>query len=244
MKTRLINVENKTSPGVFSPSELRLLVEALHMQARQDFNTSPWVEHGYCEPIEVSLISNDNPSVGSCNIILLDTLPSGDEEALGFHEDVEGGKIPVSYVGVKESREDNVSITAVASHEMVEMAVDPFVEGNEIRTVKDTATNREYIVEIADPLEGCEYKVSNGQEVANFVWPRWFDMQQTRKQISQKIQFGIVEHPFKLAPNGYISSRPIGGGEESWTETFGDKRTSLPPWASRLPRIKNAKVNV
>lgn len=237
MKTRLINVENKTTPGVFSPSELKLLVEALHIQATQDFNTSPWVEHGYCEPIEVSLISNNHPPVGSCNIILLDDLSV--EGALGYHEDVEGGKIPVSYVGVKESREDDVSVTAVASHEMVEMAVDPFVEGNEIRTVKDTAINREYIVEIADPLEGCEYKVNNGQEVANFVWPRWFDMQQTRKQISQRIEFGIVEHPFKLAPNGYISSRRIGSSEE-WSELYGDKRADLPKWANRLPRIKKA----
>jgi len=238
LKTRLINIENQTSPGVVSPTELKLLVEALRIQALQDFNTSPWVEHGYCDPIEVSLISNNHAPVGSYNIILLDTLPAEDENALGFHEDIDGGKIPVSYVGVKESREDDISVTAVASHEMVEMAVDPFVEGNEIRTARNKLENKEYIVEIADPLEGCEYKVNNGQEVANFVWPKWFGMEQTRTQISERIMFGKVEYPFQLAPNGYISSRPIGSGESSWSETFGYKRTELPKWASRLPRIK------
>lgn len=239
MKTRLINVENKCSPGVISPSELKLLVEALHIQASQDFNSSPWVEHGYCDPIEVSLISNNHPTIGSCNIILLDNLPGQDEEALGFHEDVEGGKIPVSYVGVKESREDNVSITAVASHEMVEMAVDPFVEEGQIRTVKDITNNKEYIVEIADPLEGCEYKVSNGQEVANFVWPKWFGMLQSRHQLCQNLVYEGATGPFKLALNGYISSRKLGSNEE-YTETFGYMRTKLPKWANRLPRIKRA----
>lgn len=236
MKKLVVNVENKTSPGVVSPSELKLLIEALHVQASRDFNTSPWVEHGYCVPIEVSLISNNKPAPGSCNIILLDVLPKEDEEALGFHEDVEGGKIPVSYVGIKESREDDVSITAVASHEMLEMAVDPFVEGSEIRTVKHGG--KEYIVEIADPLESCEYKMPNGQEVANFVWPKWFGMAQTRHQLCQKE--GYIARPFELARNGYISSRPIGGGEESWSETFGYKRSELPKWASRLPRIYKA----
>lgn len=234
MKTRLINVENQTTPGVFSTSELKLLVEALHIQATQDFNTSPWVEHGYCEPIEVSLISNIHPPVGSYNIILLDDLSV--EGALGYHEDVLAGKIPVSYVGVKESREDYVSVTAVASHEMVEMAVDPFVEGNDIKTVIEG--NTEYIVEIADPVQGTEYRSSNGQLLANFVWPRYFGYIQTRSHLSQNpTGMAWKLEPYKLTPEGYISSRKIGG---EWEQSFGEKRAYLPKWANRLPRIHKA----
>lgn len=240
MNKQLITIENRTSKGTISSKEFSSLVYALDSQAQYDFNRSPWVEHNYCSPAEVRALSeSEKPPTASWNIILLNSLPAEDEDALGFHEDIDGGKIPVSYVGISESREDDTSINEVASHEMLEMLVDPFVTGNDIKTVK--YENKEYIVEIADPVEGSGYHCVGEGNVANFVWPKWFGMEQTREGTCQ-FDYGNLLSPFQLAPNGYISSRPIGGGESSWSETFGYKRTELPKWANRLPRIKNAKV--
>lgn len=235
-----IFIEDKTSPGTISPTEKIHLVEALRSQAKHDFNTSPWVEHGYCKPIRIEEWNQITPPpVGSWNLILLDTVNI--EGALGYHEDAEGGRIPVSYVGVKEAREDDTSIIEVASHEMIEMAVNPYVEDNRLRIVKHN--NREYVVEPADPVESCGYAplIVKGfsTRVANFVWPRYYGLAQTRKQLCQAE--GYITQPFQLARNGYISSRPIDSGEEGWESTFGDKRTELPKWASRLPRIHGTK---
>lgn len=229
---QLVVVENKLSPEILSPTELNTLVETLELYAK-DINHSAWVEHGYCDPIEVKLLPNgDKFPKGAYNLILLDEISI--EGALGYHEDEDGGKIPVSYVPVKEIREDDASVTEVATHELGEMAIDPWVEGNEIRTVKNG--DIEYIVEIADPLQECSYKVSNGQSVANFVWPKWFGLAQTRHFLYQSapIYTNIINKQFEIAKTGYIS---IKKPNEEWTQIFGSTRDKLPKWASRLPRI-------
>lgn len=232
---QLVVVENKLSPGILSPTELNTLVETLELYAK-DINHSPWVEHGYCDPIEVKLLpKGDKFPKGAYNLILLDEISM--EGALGYHEDEDGGKIPVSYVPVKEIREDDASVAEVATHELSEMAVDPWVEGNDIRTVKNG--DIEYIVEIADPLQECSYKVSNGQSVANFVWPRWFGLAQTRTNLCQRSLPMLGTTPFiaaqfEIAKTGYIS---IKEPNEEWKQIFGSTREKLPKWASRLPRI-------
>lgn len=233
-----ILIEDKTSPGVLAPTEKKLLIEALQLQAKNDFNTSPWVEHGYCKPIEV-LPWNEKtpPPVNSWNLILLDRLPEGNEEALGYHEDVEGGKIPVSYVGVKEARESDTPISEVASHELVEMAVNPHVETvKEMRLARDYS--KEFVVEPCDPVESAGYIINN-QLVSNFVWPLYYSFAQTRKSLCQKPNLEI-DGPFTLSKYGYYSWRPI-DSEREFQQSFGEKRTELPKWASRLPKIQGAK---
>lgn len=230
---QLVVVENRTSPGVLSPSELNILIETLELYAK-DINHSPWVEHGYCEPSYVRLLNNGEKfPKGAYNLILLDEIST--EGALGYHEDEDGGKIPVSYVPVKEIREDDATVSEVATHEIGEMIVDPWVEGNDIRTVKHGDT--EYIVEIADPLQECPYKVSNGQLVANFVWPQWFELAQTRKQLCQS-EGHVIYRQFEIAKTGYIS---IKEPNQEWKQIFGETREKLPKWASRLPRIHGTK---
>lgn len=230
---QLVVVEDTTSPGVISPSEVNKLVETLELYAK-DINHSPWVEHGYIKPIEVKFLPKGNPfPKGAYNLILQDNIDVA--EALGYHEDENGGKIPVSYIPVKEIREDNASVSEVATHELVEMACDPFVIGNDIRIAK--YLNKEYVVEPADPLESCGYRAINGYLVANFVWPRYYGMAQTRLQLAQSE--GYIFSPVQLAPNGYYSSRLIGSNKE-FEPVFGDKRTNLPKWATRLPRIGSA----
>ena|ERR1039457_4533806 len=120
------------------------------------------------------------------------------------------------------------------------MCVDPDI--NNIKTV--THENKEYIVEICDAVQNCGYDIGapegiiTGLTVSDFVYPKWFGIDQNRLPggtISTLYSFrNSVKKPFELASEGYISAREPG---KEWTPIFGDKIKSLPPWASRLPRI-------
>jgi hypothetical protein len=232
---QVVMIEDKTSPGVLRPSELKQLVEALQHQAGE-FNESPWVEHGYCKPIEVKELISGAPPAGAYNLILLDD--TSVKGALGFHEDENGTNIPVSYCTVKEAREDDVAPSEVASHELLEMVVDPHVESeNEVRTVEHNENI--YIVEIADPLEGYGYKAPNGADLANWVNPKYFDLPQTRLALIHRA--APITSSFELPDTGYISIKKPG---QEWTQIFGFKRTSLPPWADRLLRIEKPRPTV
>jgi hypothetical protein len=228
-----IFIENQLSSGVLSPSELSTLVQTLQLYAK-DINDSPWVEHGYVKPITVGLFPKGYISfpTGAYNLILLDEISL--EGALGYHEYEDGGKIPVSYVPVKEIREDDASISEVATHELGEMAVDPYIEPP--KTVRHEG--KEYIVEIADALQEKPYRVSNDELVANFCWPKWFGLEQTRQNLAQK-EIVSVTKPFELAENGYISIKEPG---QEWSQIYGSTRDKLPRWASRLKRAGTAKV--
>lgn len=228
---QLIVVENQLNPGVLSPTELNKLVESLELYAK-DINHSPWVEHGYCSASYVKLLSKgESFPKGAYNLILLDEISL--EGALGYHEDEDGGKIPVSYVPVKEIREDDATVSEVATHELGEMIVNPFVsQESEMRTVKHD--NKEYIVEIADPVQEVPYRLFNGELGANFVWPIWFGMSQTRKWIDQTSYVtgnSKINSQFELSDTGYISIKEEG---KEWQPEFGEKRTKLPKWSSRL----------
>lgn len=240
MNPQTLVIEDQTTPGTIRPKELYDIAIALSVQAHRDFNTSPWVEHGYCPPVIITLLPKGSPFPKSAwNLILLDELPKEvGEETLGFHDDGVN-KIPYSEIGVREARESHTPLSEVLSHEAWEMVVDPYVDGDKPKVVSHYG--REWIVEVADPVEGCGYPMPNGELVADFVWPRWFGMDQTRTALSQNKS---VSSPFMLAPQGYISTRPIHmvGTESDWTQIFGERRTELPAWASRLPRIHGPSV--
>jgi hypothetical protein len=111
---------------------------------------------------------------------------------------------------------------------MLEMLVDPYVDKPRIAQYD----GKDYIVEVGDPVQGNGYDAGNGQIVADFVWPKWFGLAQSRPYYDQLHR---IDSAFTLAPQGYISTKPL--SESEWTQIFGEHRTGLPKWASRLPRI-------
>src|SRR2546430_12799717 len=124
MKSQLITVQDATSEGVLSPKQLFNIAWSLNYQAAYHYGRSPWVEHGYAPPGHVSLMPKGmHPPEGAWNLILLDT--SDEQGTLGYHEDEAGSDIPFAEVFVKTSRQDGVDPCEVASHEMLEMLVDP-----------------------------------------------------------------------------------------------------------------------
>jgi hypothetical protein len=235
LASQLLTVEDKTE-GTLTPKQLFNIVWSLNYQALYHYGRSPWVEHGYAPPAHVvQLQAGTPPPVGAWNIILLNTSPEAG--TLGYHEDEAGNSIPYSDVFVKTAGEDGVDPAEVASHEMLEMLVDPQVANP--RKVLNSETQQFYIVEVADPVEGCGYDLGApegrhvGVTVADFVFPAWFGMTQTRPDLSFR---DSISKPFSLAAQGYISVAPE-ASPENWSELRGDDRDKRPPWASRLPRI-------
>ena len=241
-------VQDLTTPGTFTDVELERMVWALRYQALYQYNRSPWVEHGYSEAIaDVVLIPRGAVlPPASWHIELLDT--SDQEGALGYHQDQafdqnsSGARKasdrssrglradslqPLAKVFVKTSQADGVSPSSVASHEMLETAVDPQVTDEaSIRKYLNTATGQFYIGEVGDPVQGEDYDVGAPEGrpcgwpeaiVSNFAWPAWFGAAQTRTALDFR---GTRRAPFELAAAGYMSVAPE-GDPSAWTQIFG-----------------------
>lgn len=236
---QLITVQNHTSKGTLSESEFHHLVAGLAQQAENDYNKSPWVTGALATAIEVRALSaKEKPPADAWHIELLDT--SDQEGALGYHDDEAfkrgtpgtkpekasahssrglgaGTLTPLSKVFVKTTIEDQTDPAEVASHEMLEMTVDPNVVGQP-RTVLHKAKKQLVIVEVGDPVQGCGYKSGN-VTVADFALPAWFGYAQAESPGQLSFRSSIDE-AFKLAPQGYISVAPE-HEPESWTQVFG-----------------------
>ena len=102
--------------------------------------------------------------------------------------------------------------TIDASHELVEMMVDP--AGNRLQTsqaititdgqVNDTSGQFEYLVEACDPCEGNQYAYSiQGIAVSDFITPHFYDPKPTA---GTRYSFGgSISRPRQVLPGGYIS---------------------------------------
>jgi hypothetical protein len=230
---QLITIEDQTK-DTLKPQELLKLVWGVNYQIVYHYSRSSWVKQGLAPAAHViGLPKGAKPPVGAWNLILLDD--STVAGALGYHEDEQGTEIPFSDVFVKTAREDGAEPSEVASHEALEMLVDPHV--GEPRTT--THREKRYIVEVCDPVQGCGYDVGQpeGREtgviVADFCLPAWFGLDDEGHEMSFR---NSVPKAFELAPEGYISVASEHDPED-WKQIFGTQKESLPKWASRLPRI-------
>ena len=107
---------------------------------------------------------------------------------------------------------DNDDWTIDASHETLEMLVDPY--GNRLQSsrgikivgkgVEDTTAEFEYLVEACDPCEGNQYAYSvQGIAVSDFITPHFYDPVVTA---GTRYSFGgNIKKPRQLLPGGYIS---------------------------------------
>jgi hypothetical protein len=99
-----------------------------------------------------------------------------------------------------------------ASHEILEMSVDP--SGNRLQVstaievaggkIRDTAGQFEYLVEVCDPCEAPDFGYEiNGVAVSDFLTPNFYDTTMTP---SVRYSFtGALTAPRQIKPGGYIS---------------------------------------
>jgi hypothetical protein len=107
------------------------------------------------------------PPVGSWWVVFLDN--SDQASALAYHDLTNEG-LPISKVFVKTIQADKASLSVGASHEICEMAVDPW-----LNSAYQDGQGTFWAGEICDPVEDDQYGYDiGGVLVTDFVTPNWF----------------------------------------------------------------------
>jgi hypothetical protein len=195
----LIQVGLVDKTGALDPQLVQATAAALNIQAMRDlsdiWNVQATVRY-LPDPKKIP--------VGVWPVFLVAKLPPGEG---GVHLDKNNQ--PYSLVIGTPGKDD---WTIDASHETVEMLVDP--SGNRLQTsraikiagkgVQDTTGQFEYVVEACDPCEANQYAYSiDGIAVSDFITPHFYDPLVTS---GTRYSFGgHVPGPRQILPGGYIS---------------------------------------
>jgi hypothetical protein len=130
--------------------------------------------------------------------------------ALAYHDLTPDG-LPQSKVFVRTTINNGDLVSVSASHELVEMLVDPAI--NLMTTGPDAATI--YAYESADPVEALSFKI-NDIPMTDFVYPSYFE--EFHKPGSVKFDYlGKVNKPFQILAGGY----QIIFKDGKWSQVFG-----------------------
>lgn len=116
--------------------------------------------------------------------------------ALAYHDLTPEG-LPLSKVFVRTTLDDGGLVSVSASHELVEMLVDPAI--NMMTTGPDPKTM--YAYESADPVEALSFKV-NDIEMSDFVYPSYFEGFHAPGSVRFD-QLGQIGRPFEILSGGY-----------------------------------------
>jgi hypothetical protein len=172
---------------------------ALHIQVTRDLPQF-W-------PIQASVTYLRDPNqipVGVWPVMLVATLPPDEG---GYHST----KHNQPFAMVIATPDDN-SWTIDASHETLEMLVDPY--GNRLQAslsieivgngVQDGTGEFQYLVEACDPCEANDYAYPiQGISVSDFITPHYYDPM-TTPNTSYSFT-GAIKAPRQILPGGYIS---------------------------------------
>jgi hypothetical protein len=130
--------------------------------------------------------------------------------ALAYHDLTPDG-LPQSKVFVRTTIRNGDLVSVSASHELVEMLVDPAI--NMMTTGPEAQTF--YAYESADPVEALSFKV-NGIPMSDFVYPSYFET--FRKPGSVAFDYmKKVRRPFQILAGGY----QIVFKDGKWSQLFG-----------------------
>jgi hypothetical protein len=171
-------------------SELTRVSAALQKQAMRDMG--PVWEIQATVDVFASL---DDVPVATWPIILEEDI--GVEGAAGIHEDQDGQ--PFALV----TAQDGWSLTA--SHELVEMLVDPFGRTlTEGQSTKPGQGRVQFLVEPCDPSEAEEFAyLINGITVSDFYTPKFFATQFNPND--RYSHTGAIKRPRQVLRGGYLS---------------------------------------
>jgi hypothetical protein len=185
--------------GALDPELVRAAAAAINVQVTRDL---PQFWHSHATVIYLPN-AKKIPS-GVWPVKLVDKLPAGEG---GFHLD----KHNQPYAKVLATKHSD-GWTVAASHEIVEMLVDPY--GNRVQSarsiqivggkIKDGTSEFAYLVEACDPCEADQYSYSiQGVVVSDFITPRFYDPLTT--PATRYSYTGAITAPRQILPGGYIS---------------------------------------
>jgi hypothetical protein len=167
------------------------------------------------------------PAPGTWWVLFLDN--SDQANALAYHDLTDQG-LPISKVFVKTILADNASVSVGATHEICEMAVDPW-----INSAYQDQQGVFWAGEICDPVEDDQYGYQiNGILVTDFVTPDWY----APKNAQGALDFqNHVNAPFEVLSRGYAQKFDP---QQGWVQINGQRarrsKQAEPPMGSRRQR--------
>jgi hypothetical protein len=171
-----------------NPADLAHVAAALQKQATRDL-APLWA----VSATVVAFPSLRNIPAGYWPVVIVDDV----QGAAGYHQDDHGR--PYALV------EYSASWSLTASHEVLEMLVDPFGKRTAAgRSPKSGQGQVEFLVESCDPCEASQFAYTiDGVLVSDFITPRFYD---PRKTTGARYSFtGAIQRPRQIREGGYIS---------------------------------------
>jgi predicted chitinase len=194
MSTLVRQIALVSQSTLISGRDLSKVAAAIQKQATRDLSPI-WSVSATVDAFD----NLDDVPIGYWPLVVMDNVKA--PGASGIHEDNNGQ--PFALISASADL-DIWSLTA--SHEALEMLVDPFgrrmVAGD---ALPDSGQVRvSYLVEVCDPCESAEFAYSsNGIRVSDFYTPRYFD-----PTSSDGVQYsftGAVKGPRQILIGGYLS---------------------------------------
>jgi hypothetical protein len=144
-------------------ADVQQMMPAFQQQWNNDLN-SIW---GVGEAQFSFVPTDQTPALDAWWVVFLDD--SDQADALAYHDLTSEG-LPISKVFVKTIQADNGSVSVGATHEICEMAVDPW-----LNSAYQDPQGKFWAGEICDPVEDDQYAYTiGGTAVTDFVTPSWF----------------------------------------------------------------------
>ena len=199
-----IAVMNQSS--VVTDAQIRRWIPAFRTQWNRDL-TAIWG----VDPVKMTFHpDNKPPPSGAWWLVFLDDATQAG--TLGFHDLTSEG-LPLSKVFARSTIKDNASVTVAATHELCEMAVDPWLNG-----AYQDRKGVFWASEICDPVEDDQYGYRiDGVLVTDFVTPNWFGHQRSQANMDFR---GHARKAFQILSGGYAQSFNTRHG---WVQTTGAK---------------------
>jgi hypothetical protein len=199
--------------------DLGELLAALNKQLHEHF-VPIW---GYPAKLYVT----DKLKAGEWGLLFLDNADAAD--ALGYHDITKDGQ-PISKVFVKSTIEAGQKVSVTASHELLEMLIDPGAQ-----LWAQNMNGAFYAYEMCDAVEDEEYLIDD-IAVSDFVYPSFFESWHQ----PGSVQFDYlkrVSRPFQTLQNGYqiVSDRKgIAHGMGGQSQSNGPANSSFGPAHSAM----------
>ncbi len=223
-----ISVINEST--LLSDSAVSAILPALQTQWNRDL-ASVWS----VEEVSLALVpKSTQPAPGSYWMVFLDN--SDQAGALGYHDLTPEG-LPLAKIFVETANEAGEPVNLVASHEMCEMAVDPY-----INCAFQDLSGYFWAGEVCDPVEAPQYAYQiDGVTVSDFVTPAYFGYEYASGPYDFK---GYASGPFVVLPGGYAQ---VFVPRFGWIQITGDDASkgsrAYPHPGSRRERRRRGRAN-
>lgn len=191
---------------IYPNGQVQAMIPAFAQQWNQDLKPVWSVE----DAIFVFVPRGTQPAPGAWWVVFLDN--SDQADALAYHDLTNEG-LPISKVFAQPVLEEGSSVSVAATHEICEMAVDPW-----LNCAYQDSSGVFWAAEICDPVESAQYGYEIGSVlVTDFVTPRWFSHRNPAGKID------VMRHAssaFQVLSGGYAQKFDA---QKGWQQVTGAK---------------------